>query len=260
MFWQQLPIDLEFIRAVRDEAGAMGKARAYEFAYGCVVAFENRDQKEGFQQLRKTLLKDSGEAYKPTYLFAKDLTKMFPALAERYEQAATLMVDTNRRGLLDFEDLIKRTESMLLKQDVAAWVRMKLDQGIDHILVDEAQDTSPAQWRVIRTLADEFFDGETAGSNKRTVFAVGDEKQSIYSFQGADPRGFDDERLHFKVKVKNAERAFEDIALDASFRSTEAILSSVDHVFAYADHKRGIANVDGTVPRHRSLRENGLGH
>lgn len=161
-----------------------------------------------------------------------------------------------RRGLLDFDDLIERTEMMLLKDNVADWVRYKLDQGIDHILVDEAQDTSPAQWRVIKTLADEFFAGESSSSDKRTVFAVGDEKQSIYSFQGADPKGFDDARSHFAVKIDQADRSFKPVDLEASFRSTGDILAAVDHVFAYADHKRGLAAHGGNVQKHRSLREN----
>ena len=285
--FNDLPIDLEFMRSVRDEAASLGKSRAYEFAYGCVVAMEAQNATDTFALLRKTLVKENGEAYSPTWLFAKEILNIFPTLAERYVQAAGMMSDIigrtnlldeisktldalsiadrllslyaamkNRRGLLDFEDLITRTESMLLKDNVAAWVRYKLDQGIDHILVDEAQDTSPAQWRVIRILADEFFDGESAASNKRTVFAVGDEKQSIYSFQGADPRGFDDARLHFKIKVKSAQRSFEDLRLDASFRSTGDVLSAVDHVFSHADHQRGLSGTQGSFPPHHSLREN----
>ena len=285
--FNELPIDLELMRAVRDEAASLGKQRAYEFAYGCVVALENQDPEKAFEQLKETLVKENGDAYSPSWLFAKDILNQFPTLADRYVHAAgkmgeivgrTNLLDEvsktldaltiadrllslysglkNRRGLLDFEDLIMRTESMLQKDNVAAWVRFKLDQGIDHILVDEAQDTSPAQWRVIRILADEFFDGDSAAHNKRTVFAVGDEKQSIYSFQGADPRGFDDARLHFKVKVKNAQLEFEDLRLDASFRSTGDVLSAVDHVFAHADHMRGLSGSEDTFPRHQSLRQN----
>lgn len=284
--WDGFPLELEYLRSVRDEAAAMGKTRTYEFAYGCVVALEHRNQTEGYEMLVGSVLKKSGEPYGSGWLFAKDVQNKFPDLAERYEQAAaqtahivsrlnllaeiekTLDALTiadrllelynqmkSRRGLLDFDDLIVRTEAMLMRPDVAAWVRMKLDQGIDHILVDEAQDTSPTQWSVIRTLADEFFDGESASSANRTVFAVGDEKQSIYSFQGADPRGFDDARLHFQVKVRNAENAFADLRLDSSFRSTKEVLAAVDHVFAFVDHKRGVASADGSFPPHHSLRE-----
>ena len=110
-------------------------------------------------------------------------------LIGRYEQLKSA------RGLLDFNDLITRTVRLLARQDAGAWVQYKLDQGIDHILLDEAQDTSPDQWEVVRRLAEEFFAGEGARDDVlRTVFAVGDEKQSIYSFQGAAPESFAETR------------------------------------------------------------------
>src|SRR6185436_12992557 len=84
-----------------------------------------------------------------------------------------------RRGVLDFEDLVVRTVALLSRADAARWVQYKLDRGLDHILVDEAQDTSPRQWQVVRALAEEFFAGEGASDTVRTLFAVGDEKQSI---------------------------------------------------------------------------------
>ncbi|MCY4181138.1 MAG: UvrD-helicase domain-containing protein, partial [Litoreibacter sp.] len=85
-------------------------------------------------------------------------------------------------------------------QSVAAWVLFRLDGGIDHILVDEAQDTSPAQWDVIRLLSEEFFTGAGAREKQRTLFVVGDKKQSIYSFQGADPAEFDRMRAYFQAR------------------------------------------------------------
>ena len=98
----------------------------------------------------------------------------------RYEQLKSA------RGLLDFDDLVTRTVRLLARQDAGAWVHYKLDQGLDHILVDEAQDTSPASGRSSGALAEEFFAGEGSRDDVlRTLFAVGDEKQSIYSFQGA---------------------------------------------------------------------------
>jgi len=91
-------------------------------------------------------------------------------------------------GALDFDDLIQKTKTLLTDRNVAEWVLFRLDGGIDHMLVDEAQDTSPNQWTVIRLLAAEFAAGEGAKSDQeRTIFVVGDKKQSIYSFQGADP-------------------------------------------------------------------------
>ncbi|HXR95315.1 MAG TPA: UvrD-helicase domain-containing protein, partial [Rhizomicrobium sp.] len=101
-----------------------------------------------------------------------------------------------RRGVLDYDDLIVKTLALLEKGDAAQWVLYKLDNGIDHILIDEAQDTSPEQWRIVKKLAEEFFAGESRGHASRTLFAVGDEKQSIFSFQGADPSQFDIHRQH----------------------------------------------------------------
>ena len=97
--------------------------------------------------------------------------------------------EKNRRGLLDYDDLIARTRDLLERVD-AAWVHYKLDLGIDHLLIDEAQDTSPEQWDIIKRFVAEFTAGAGARSDiKRTIFAVGDDKQSIFSFQGAEPRG-----------------------------------------------------------------------
>ena len=75
----------------------------------------------------------------------------------------------------------------------------KIDGGVDHILVDEAQDTNPEQWAIIEALAEEFFAGAGARETLRTLFAVGDEKQSIYSFQGAEPGTFRRGRAAFKT-------------------------------------------------------------
>ena len=97
---------------------------------------------------------------------------------ERYGHAKA------RRAALDYEDLIAKTASLLREARSASWVLFKLDRGIDHILVDEAQDTSPEQWQIIEALAQEFFSGSGQREEMRTLFAVGDEKQSIYSFQG----------------------------------------------------------------------------
>ncbi len=284
--WNNLPLDIEMMRGVRDEAAALGKTRACKYSYGLVNALENTNSEQAFDALKDKLIKDSGEPYSVSWVFAKDILNKYPSLAEDYQKAAENMsvlnnrinlldeitntLDAltiadhllslyskmkNARGLLDFDDLITRTQSMLHRENVAAWVRYKLDQGIDHLLVDEAQDTSPAQWRVIKALADEFFDGESAAGDKRTIFAVGDEKQSIYSFQGADPRGFDEQRLHFKLKVKHAEREFEDLRLNTSFRSTQDVLSAVDLVFEPAEIRRGLTGADDSFPPHISLRQ-----
>jgi ATP-dependent helicase/nuclease subunit A len=135
------------------------------------------------------------------------------------------------RGLLDFDDLIARAIHLLTDRSVAAWVLFRLDGGIDHILVDEAQDTSPSQWRVIELLAEEFTAGASAQSKPRTLFVVGDKKQSIYSFQGANTEIFDKKQHEFAVKFQQTSQPFEPQVLQYSFRSSPAILRVVDEIF-----------------------------
>ncbi len=135
-------------------------------------------------------------------------------------------------GWLDFDDLILKARDLLTDPAVAAWVLYRLDGGIDHILVDEAQDTSPAQWKVIELLAQEFTSGSGARSQvERTIFVVGDKKQSIYSFQGADPGEFDRMQAEFAARLATTERPLNEMELQFSFRSSHAILSLVDEVF-----------------------------
>ncbi len=135
-------------------------------------------------------------------------------------------------GALDFDDLIRKAKSLLTDRDVAQWVLFRLDGGIDHVLVDEAQDTSPTQWAVIEQLTQEFASGEGAHPDRaRTVFVVGDKKQSIYSFQGADPAAFDAMKSHFQGAHQAVAKPFEVTSLDHSFRSSQAILSVVDATF-----------------------------
>ncbi|MDR6755921.1 ATP-dependent helicase/nuclease subunit A [Mycoplana sp. BE70] len=145
------------------------------------------------------------------------------------------------RSLLDFDDLIDRAAALLTRSDVGAWIHYKLDQGIDHVLVDEAQDTSPRQWAIIGALTGEFFAGTSARNAVRTVFAVGDEKQSIYSFQGARPERFAQEGRETARRANDAEIAFQTIRLLLSFRSTRDVLSAVDQVFSIPDHARGLS-------------------
>ncbi|SEQ86564.1 double-strand break repair helicase AddA [Thalassovita taeanensis] len=143
-----------------------------------------------------------------------------------YEQSKQL------RGWLDFDDLILKARDLLTDPAVAAWVLYRLDGGIDHILVDEAQDTSPAQWKVIELLAQEFTSGSGARSDvARTIFVVGDKKQSIYSFQGADPREFDRMQAEFDERLGHTDRPLASLELQYSFRSSHAILDLVDETF-----------------------------
>jgi ATP-dependent helicase/nuclease subunit A len=135
-------------------------------------------------------------------------------------------------GRLDFDDLIQKARALLTDPAVAQWVLFRLDGGIDHILVDEAQDTSPAQWDVIERLAQEFTAGEGARADvERTIFVVGDKKQSIYSFQGADPEAFERMRNTFSNRLSVVDKPLSNMTLEHSFRSSNAILGLVDQIF-----------------------------
>ena len=153
------------------------------------------------------------------------LHRFAAAFLPAYETAKRL------RGWLSFDDLIGKARDLLRDPAVADWVLYRLDEGIDHILVDEAQDTSPAQWEVIEHLAREFTSGAGARSNRpRTLFVVGDKKQSIYSFQGADSEAFDRMREDFRNRLA-AHSPLAQRDLLHSFRSSFAVLRSVDRTF-----------------------------
>jgi ATP-dependent helicase/nuclease subunit A len=147
----------------------------------------------------------------------------------------------DRAGRLDYDDLIARA-ARLLHDPGAAWVLYKLDGGLDHLLLDEVQDTSPAQWALAHALTDEFFAGSGARETAlpRTVFAVGDRKQSIFSFQGADAAGFDRHGARLGQRVTAAGAAWREVSLEVSFRSTAPVLALVDAVFAQPDAAAGV--------------------
>ncbi|MBC7952699.1 MAG: double-strand break repair helicase AddA [Rhodospirillaceae bacterium] len=163
------------------------------------------------------------------------------------------------RALMDYDDLILAARDLLAKDGVAPWVLFKLDGGIDHVLIDEAQDTNPDQWAVVAALTEEFFAGRGAVEQMRTVFAVGDVKQSIYSFQRADPKAFDDMRRRFAENVPNAGREWAEIPLNLSFRSTQAVLDSVNRLFAEGSPARdGVAAVGEDIT-HLAFRSGAAG-
>ncbi|MEM1288348.1 MAG: double-strand break repair helicase AddA [Pseudomonadota bacterium] len=161
----------------------------------------------------------------------------------------------SERGMLDFDDLIAKTAALLTRAEAREWVRFKMDQRVGHVLVDEAQDTSPVQWQIIMALAEEFFAGEGRDHQRPpTFFAVGDEKQSIYSFQGADPIWFDGTRRAIETKAVAAQAPIHTrVPLTLSFRSTPDILAAVDKVFETKDALRGVSTDAGLV--HEPLRQ-----
>lgn len=182
-----------------------------------------------------------------TYEGTAALLRLADAVITYYERVKTA------KGYLDFEDLVVKTATLLAKSDAAQWVQYKLDQGLDHILVDEAQDTSPRQWEVVNALASEFFAGDSGRDKIRTLFAVGDEKQSIYSFQGAVPAYFDAMRRAFSQQAERAQQEFHSVNLQLSFRSTPDVLGAVDEVFKDASAYQGLSQ-EGVAPVHEAIR------
>lgn len=186
-----------------------------------------------------------------------EATAMLLRLGERVLDAYTALKIA--RGLLDYDDLILKSRDLLVEPSQVPWVMFKLDQGIDHILVDEAQDTSPDQWSVIAALAEEFFSGAGArDALHRTVFAVGDIKQSIYSFQGARPQAFLDMREDFRRRAEAVGEQLHPVPLEMSFRSAPAILQLVDAVFAQDNAQAGVVQ-DGKPLSHKASRREAAG-
>lgn len=186
----------------------------------------------------------------------RDLFIMGQSILEAYESLKS------NENVLDFDDLILRTLDLLQGNtqslhtlNATPWIRYKMDQGIDHILVDKSQDTNPEQWEIIKMLCDDFYD--SIEDNDKTVFIVGDEKQSIFSFQRASPEKFHDMQDWFLNKIKNIEDDLQIINFETSFRSTPAILDFVDEVFKNEETRQGLS----ALPiKHYSHRKTQAGH
>jgi len=251
---------------------SVGGAKVTEFAEGLRVVAKLADPLQRYTALNGLFFTQAGKPKADSAFLSKGMRDKAPdledmvnaardhiaAAADRLNlismfeatKAALVLADRlnndyedikKSRSQLDFDDLINRTATLLSRGDVSRWVHYKLDQGVDHILVDEAQDTSPVQWTIIQSLAEDFFSGETARGGNRTMFAVGDEKQSIYSFQGARPERFSNESIETERRVRDGGKAFSPIRLQLSFRSTEDVLSAVDTVFENPLHARGLS-------------------
>ncbi|MBU4531743.1 MAG: double-strand break repair helicase AddA [Hoeflea sp.] len=278
-----LPVD--YVRTLHSFAeSAKSATRAQNLAYGVLAAGSEPDPAHRLDLLRQVFLTKAGEPAKLGGVASKTVAERFPDVAERVDQAQAQILYVldrlarltaleasltafrlarrylggfeslkTRQALLDYDDLIAATEALLSRSGASAWVHYKLDQGIDHVLVDEAQDTAPLQWSVIGALSDEFFAGEGSRPALRTIFAVGDEKQSIYSFQGARPERFAEERKRIARRARDAVVQFEQVSLRVSFRSSIEVLKLVDYVFADADARRGMG-ADGEAVIHETAR------
>lgn len=287
--WPDPYFDTGLAQAIAARAAAAGKSKAADFAADLGAVCAEPSPRQRLDDLRALFLTRKAGVWEPKSLrsvLAKGVGEHFPGFEDEHARFASaivtacdrlglrMMLDATAaaltvadwligryerlkraRGLLDFNDLIARTAALLARRDAGAWVQYKLDRGIDHILLDEAQDTSPAQWAVVTALAAEFFVGE--GSREgvtRTIFAVGDEKQSIYSFQGARPESFAISGHDFRQQVDSGGGRFEHIRLQRSFRSTWDVLSAVDLVFADAENRKGLS-VDDEPVAHLAIRD-----
>ncbi|ACN95221.1 UvrD-helicase domain-containing protein [Wolbachia pipientis] len=160
--------------------------------------------------------------------------------------------EKSKNALLDYNDIIDLATNLLSDPDHKDWVLFNLDQKIDHILVDEAQDNSISQWKIITNLCDEFFAGN---DEKRTLFVVGDVKQSIYRFQGANPHLFNYMQQYFHTKTGG--RDWISCQLEKSFRSTPEVLMLVDRIF---NNFRAEISFNDNEIKHVPHRENDQGY
>lgn len=185
----------------------------------------------------------------PLHLWTRKLCDMY-ALADYADRLANALLAgkafalryeaiKRMRGLVDFDDLIAKAADLLTADGMTEWVRYKLDRRIDHILVDEAQDTNARQWAIIKALSDDFFAGAGAkGEKSRTIFAVGDFKQAIYGFQGTDPARYREAGEDYAQRLAEQEGRLHELTLSQSFRSTQPILHLVNGLIAGLGHER----------------------
>ncbi|WP_411286708.1 double-strand break repair helicase AddA [Phenylobacterium sp.] len=180
------------------------------------------------------------------------------ALTLAHAYLTAYRIEKQAAGALDFADLIEKTRALLDSRPAAAWVLYKLDGGIDHILVDEAQDTAPDQWEIVGALTGEFFAGDGVPSQRRlerNLFVVGDEKQSIYSFQGAQPEQLLEQFAIHHGRATAAGFDFRRVELLESWRSVPEVLNFVDATFAPAELTAAIqAQAGAAAMRHKATR------
>ncbi len=134
---------------------------------------------------------------------------------------------------LDYDDLIQATVELFAHAEFQQWVLYRLDARIDHVLIDEAQDTSPEQWSIVARIIEDFFTGAGKETKQpRSLFVVGDEKQSIYSFQGADLKYFHEVKQQISDHASASAANLTPVELHTSYRSASEILEFVDSLCA----------------------------
>ncbi len=197
------------------------------------------------EEAERTKNWDNFQKTKIVFYDTKALLTIAFSFLEKYEIAK------KQAGILDFDDLILKTSELLSSSKNLPWVLYKMDGEISHILVDEAQDTSPIQWKIIDALTAEFFTDGANEKNTKTLFVVGDKKQSIYRFQGADVKSFKSSYNSFREKLLQQKYQLTKLPLSISFRTTQDILDLVDSVFEKNHH--GVMESDEKIT-HTSAR------
>ena len=276
--------DFKNIPSITATAASSDKKTDLALAQAFQILVENKEPAEAFEQVRKALLtKDNTPRKSMVTAFVKNelpdaedtLSNIALHIMDGLEKIKALQLLQNsyhlfkigeavlelyenmkrQRGMIDFDDQIEKCAILLTRADIRDWIRYRLDRGIDHLLVDEAQDTSPKQWEIINAITGDFHSGETAANLNRTIFVVGDEKQSIFSFQGAEPSEFDRQRKRLEKQVLTADKNFHSGQLALSFRSTQDVLHAVDAVFSYPENLKGLTQ-SGESPVHDAVRSN----
>ncbi len=267
--------------ALADMASALGRQtgiNALKLAEGLGEVLGASDRVARWEQLWRLFHSTKNEPLKPTTLVPKALDAEEPDLREFCEHVQGLLLAIcaeqerwqimafaarhlrvavrlaqdmaaakARAGVIDYDDMIAAAARLLGGEGAADWVRFKLDSRIDHVLVDEAQDTNLLQWDVIRALVMEFFAGTGQRDTFRSLFVVGDFKQSIFGFQGADPQIYADKQDDFHQLCEAEPDKWKELALSVNFRSVPLILDAVDRVIAHV----GEADFDARgVPAH----------
>jgi ATP-dependent helicase/nuclease subunit A len=203
------------------------------------------------EDLRELLLREQDrlDEARETLRAAKVAEDTTAVLSLAYAYGQAYRQAKQARGVLDFTDLVAKARDLVAGSPGAPWVLYKLDGGLEHVLIDEAQDTAAEQWLIARALTEEFFSGagkaRPAGALNRTLFVVGDDKQSIYSFQGADPERLLSETADYVLRIRQAERRAEAVPLTISYRSTPQVLSFVDALFAKPETRIGVRPPQG---------------
>ncbi len=228
-----------FTQAGAPRKNLLNKKQADQFAEINEVLYSEVERLIEYEKIKNAQM--SAQMHEAFFIFMKHAF-------EQYE------IFKKRERVLEYDDQLLEAIN-LLKGISSDHILLKLDYVIDHILVDEAQDLSELQWEIIKTLSEEFFSGQSSRLINRTIFIVGDYKQSIYSFQGANPDVFLDIKKYFAERATNVNKLWREVAITTSFRSTQPVLELVDKVFNLPDYRGGLGGDE--VIKHHSFRNGG---